>query len=811
MISRKFKKLIRTPRLYFEDALKNRIERYVENQGGKTSLHNNTTTKVVSIPKITEHLMACKILGVQDDVSSIKDSDKKVYILTHVPFWRNALGNQCRIYNLAEYLRKHYKLTVIYNDLFSVYDAKEIMSKGWSNNIRPVIAADNAFEYEFSNKENDFISRENYVLRSILKRFLEKYPCKALIVEYITQEPLIRGLELPCLKIIDTHDIMSLRMKAFLANGRDHHIKISEAEEVSILNTFDKVIAIQKDELKFLSSKPELENKSFLSEHAVTVYNCFKERIPKRLVYIAGTNPANVDSIEWFINRIFPEVRSYGLELHIYGTICGPIKKRFNATSLKSIFLHYAVDKQSTVYESGDIVVNPVLYGGGLKIKTVEAMAHGLPMVTTEEGARGLANIAGKAFLVEDSCEGFIRSIKKLKEDSVLRTELSNFSIKYVNEYFSSDVCFSGISEAIDHFMFLPKEKNSLNVANFEIKDRTLFLAKKDFPLFDGTKIIADVYTNSIFKSASSFIDLKSFDRFLKEECIDRVFINNPYISEKLLSFYKHSQSLGLGVTTFDRGALPNSWFFDEFGFNGDSLAYSASNWNGEQLTDNQAEDIEKYIDSIVKSEEALEKQEERINIECLKEKLKVKNRKVLFIPFQRPNDTVVKYFSKNVKGMHGFIEFVNEVTKQLNPKDWLVIAKKHPLEVDEPLAHVTFVNDVHINDLLEIADATLQINSGVGLLSLLFGNSTYVCGESFYSHEGLAKEVTSAQEFIEYLSSNDEYEPAHDVLIRYVHFLKNKFYSFGQAQGYLREDGNGQFSPITTGIDFYDFRIFTE
>jgi ribosome biogenesis protein Tsr3 len=52
-------------------------------------------------------------------------------------------------------------------------------------------------------------------------------------------------------------------------------------------------------------------------------------------------------------------------------------------------------------------VINPVRFGAGLKIKTVEALANGLPLVTSEEGARGLASLDREAILIARNVDQF--------------------------------------------------------------------------------------------------------------------------------------------------------------------------------------------------------------------------------------------------------------------------------------------------------------------------------------------------------------------------------------------------------------------
>ncbi|MFP5303912.1 hypothetical protein R2R70_22290, partial [Cobetia sp. SIMBA_158] len=77
--------------------------------------------------------------------------------------------------------------------------------------------------------------------------------------------------------------------------------------------------------------------------------------------------------------------------------------------------------------------------------------------------------------------------------------------------------------------------------------------------------------------------------------------------------------------------------------------------------------------------------------------------------------------------GFEGFIETVNDVVEKLNPHEWFIVVKKHPLEAGFPSSMKQVDNmllvdkEYHIHDLISIANKIFLINSGVGLLAMLF------------------------------------------------------------------------------------------
>lgn len=79
-----------------------------------------------------------------------------------------------------------------------------------------------------------------------------------------------------------------------------------------------------------------------------------------------------------------------------------------------------AADDISKVYHDADVLVAPHEIAGGTKYKMLEAMATGLPIVTTRKGAAGLSMKAGVHYLEACGTQGFVDQIKRLSENTTL-------------------------------------------------------------------------------------------------------------------------------------------------------------------------------------------------------------------------------------------------------------------------------------------------------------------------------------------------------------------------------------------------------
>ncbi|GEM_PF-1225208 len=295
-------------------------------------------------------------------------------------------------------------------------------------------------------------------------------------------------------------------------------------------------------------------------------------------------------------------------------------------------------------------------------------------------------------------------------------------------------------------------------------------------------------------------------DKISESNC-DVVIMPNPYGNKRRNLVYKELKKLNFPVITFDRGGLPGSWYFDK-GFNADSPTYSPLMWD-QKISAEESDSVKKYIEDIHLNGHALEAQSKLLGGEQLKRKLGLYDKKILFVPFQRPKDTTVEYFSGSVKDMNEFNMRIEKIAKLLNThdSDWVVIGKKHPLENTKVNSSIRYVeDDTHINDLIEASDAVCLINSGVGLLSMLWDKPVYHFGEVYYAHPSLNRRVHNEIDVVHsLLKCPVKFEPV--VRDRFISYLIKHVYSFGEFSTELVREGNA-FRNITRNIDFENITL---
>jgi glycosyltransferase involved in cell wall biosynthesis len=147
---------------------------------------------------------------------------------------------------------------------------------------------------------------------------------------------------------------------------------------------------------------------------------------PNSLIYTGSlTYSANFDAIEFFLSEIFPIVRAHVPEtrLRITGSYQNVPLKRLNLDDHIEL-TGYKPDIRPLM-ASTSLCIVPLRIGGGTRLKILEAMSMGIPVISTSKGAEGLAVTPGKDIIIADNPDNFATKIIQLFNDTNFRTRLS--------------------------------------------------------------------------------------------------------------------------------------------------------------------------------------------------------------------------------------------------------------------------------------------------------------------------------------------------------------------------------------------------
>jgi len=144
------------------------------------------------------------------------------------------------------------------------------------------------------------------------------------------------------------------------------------------------------------------------------------------LVYSGALSyQANFDAVDYFLREVFPLIQNKrpGVKFFITGKADPELVERLPRNT-GVVFTGYLKDVRSQVARSW-LSVAPLRVGGGTRLKVLEALALGTPVVATRKGAEGLALTPGRDILIADTPPDFAALVLRVMGDPALRETLS--------------------------------------------------------------------------------------------------------------------------------------------------------------------------------------------------------------------------------------------------------------------------------------------------------------------------------------------------------------------------------------------------
>lgn len=143
-------------------------------------------------------------------------------------------------------------------------------------------------------------------------------------------------------------------------------------------------------------------------------------------------NGNNADAARWLAAELGPALRAVrpATDLHVVGRRAPEALRRELAAA--GVRATYDAPEVGSHLAAADVFVNPVRHGAGVNIKMVEAMAAGLPVVTTPVGARGLHWRDGEHLVVAEGVTGFRDAVAGLLDDPTRRSVLAEAGRAFV-------------------------------------------------------------------------------------------------------------------------------------------------------------------------------------------------------------------------------------------------------------------------------------------------------------------------------------------------------------------------------------------
>lgn len=358
---------------------------------------------------------------------------KKIVIITSRFPYPLEKGDKLRAYHQIKQLAKHFEIHLISTSETKV-KPKDI------EQLRPFCASIKVFRIGIIQKHIGTIKAllgirpaqvgyfYQYSIHKKINKILNTLKPDHIYCQLIRASEYVKNYH-DCPKTIDYMDALSKGMERRSLNARFIKKLFFEIEfmrlakyENSIFEYFEHHTIISDQDRRYILHKnankievvPNGVDESFLKKREETTKTV-------DLVFTGNMSyPPNVTAAQFIVNEILPLLPD-SIRVKIAGS--SPAKDVLNLASSRIHVTGYVDDIQEA-YCSAELFVAPMFLGTGLQNKLLEAMALGVPCITTSMANNALGAEPEKEILIADNAEAFAHQIQRLQENPELKKEL---------------------------------------------------------------------------------------------------------------------------------------------------------------------------------------------------------------------------------------------------------------------------------------------------------------------------------------------------------------------------------------------------
>lgn len=284
----------------------------------------------------------------------------------------------------------------------------------------------------------NFPEMVTYRLKRAFNQILRRNQYDYIFINYaswsglIAKNPLIGSAK----TVLDTHDFLTAQYQDKFDIGA------SFKEEINRLSLFDEVLAISIEEQyifdQFCKNKIRLAP-MMIAPPAYKIIPFAARKFD--LIYVASKNPHNVEAFAWFMESVYPL-------LHASISICiiGQITEYIPGNYPNIIAIPFA-EQLNEYYQDARVALCPMLSGTGTKIKVVEALSYGIPVVCNSRGVDGLLNKTNNGCLVGDSPHDFSQNIRLLLSDPETYDTQSSYAKETFESGYQQETCYHKLDQ----------------------------------------------------------------------------------------------------------------------------------------------------------------------------------------------------------------------------------------------------------------------------------------------------------------------------------------------------------------------------
>jgi sugar transferase (PEP-CTERM/EpsH1 system associated) len=393
-----------------------------------------------------------------------------ILMISPIVPWPPNMGSKIRIYHVLKELSRYHKVTLI--ALAQEDDPKSI------NVLRSICSAIHtlpvgkrsrwftAFLSIFSLKPYRVVKFYQPQLKEIIKEILNTEHYDMVWIHFLN---MCSYIPLNVLKfytiILDQHNADELWWIRFAQNGpwwqrtfAKQNLWKERRFQRKILETVDAILSVSDEEATLMRTRATPSCRVWVVPNGIdSVFLQNSTQVKKKekrkniIIFCGSLNVSmNIDAVEKFVIKIFPHIKLAIPDSEFWVVGRNPIFRIIQLGQHDGVKIIGNVLDVSPYYERARIAVAPFQYGAGTKLKVLEAMAMGVPLVSTRIGAFGIQAISGKHIIIEDDRMKFAQSVIVLLQNDRLHRSIATQAKELVEKNYTWEKIMRDILDKVN-------------------------------------------------------------------------------------------------------------------------------------------------------------------------------------------------------------------------------------------------------------------------------------------------------------------------------------------------------------------------
>jgi len=253
---------------------------------------------------------------------------------------------------------------------------------------------------------------------------------------------------------VDIHYVRELR-QAEIENNPELGLRALDTKRKELANCLlaHRVLTVTEDD--GLHLRKELTSVEYsvipnIHELPAPATTGFAER--DGIVFIGNYNhQPNEDAVYYFVENVMPKIltRIPNVKLYLVGSNMKPKMRELASANIEIVGW---VDEVEPAFAQRRVFVSYLRYGAGMKGKLGQALALGLPVVSTTVGAEGMGLTDHETALIADEPESFAAAVCELYHDAALWDKLAQQGREYIDQRYGAAAVREQLAELFAHY-----------------------------------------------------------------------------------------------------------------------------------------------------------------------------------------------------------------------------------------------------------------------------------------------------------------------------------------------------------------------